>query len=444
MSKYVQPRNRKPGEPLIPFLLSELKPKGPLVTPFNVVTIPIIIAGLVFVAMRFIFGLESMTNLDQEFPWGIWIGFDVVCGVALAGGAYTVTAMVYVFRLDKYHSIVRATVLNGLLAYCFYAGALLLDLGRYWNIVNPVLGESVESFLKFDFGTGWGSTWGYNSVLFLVAWHFMLYMATEALEYSPAVAQWLGYDRIKKVLKGFTIGAVIFGVCLSVLHQSGLGALFLLAKGKIHPLWYNEFIPLLFLVSSVFSGMCVVILEGTISHKIFHHLIPRGHEKQHNAIMFGLSKIAVGAMFVYLGMQGAVLWHNDHNVHLIATGWGAWWALEIFGFVLLPMILFTWAIKNRSLVGIRTAAIMTLLGIMLNRLNISVIAYKWYIPFGGGHYVPHIGEIVVTLMVISAELWIFRWIILRMPVLDDGEHGHEEPAAPAVAPATEPAAVEAK
>ncbi len=236
------------------------------------------------------------------------------------------------------------------------------------------------------------------------------------------------------------IGAVIFGVCLSFLHQSGLGALFLLAKGKIHPLWYNEFIPLLFLVSSVFSGLSVVILEGTISHKIFHHLIPRNHEKQHNDIMFGLARIAVGAMFVYLGMQGAVLWHNDHNVHLLGTGWGAWWMLEIFGFVLVPMLMFGWGIKKRNLVAIRTAAIMALLGIMLNRLNISVIAYKWYIPFGGGHYVPSLGEIVVTLTVIFTELWIFRWIILRMPVLDDGEHQHE-PATPTRAV---PAAVEAK
>ncbi len=416
---FVQPANRKPGQPIIGFLLHELKPKGPLLTPFNIISTPIIIVGLVYIAIRFAFGLGAMTNLDQEFPWGIWIGFDVVTGVALAGGAYVVTAMVYVFRMDRYHSIVRATVLNGLLAYCFYAGALLLDLGRYWNIINPIIGN------KF----------GYNSVLFLVSWHFMLYMMTEAVEFSPAVAEWLGLERIKKILKGLTIGAVIFGVCLSFLHQSGLGALFLLAKGKIHPLWYNEFIPLLFLVSSVFSGLSVVIIEGTVSHRVFKHLIPRGHDGQHEKIMFGLAKIAVGAMFVYLGMQGAVLLHGDH-LHLLGTGWGAWYLLEMLGLVLVPMLMFAWGIKNRSKVAIRTAAIVTLLGIMMNRLNISVIAFKWYAPV---HYYPSMGEIMVTLTVVLAELWIFRWIVLRMPVLNE-EH-EDEHAAP---PVGEAALAEAK
>ncbi len=418
MSKYAQPANRKPGQPLIAFLLSELKPKGPLLTPFNYIAAPIIIAGLGFIAWRLIFGIGSMTNMSQEFPWGIWIGFDVVTGVAFAGGAYVITAMVYIFKMDKYHSIVRATVLNGLLAYCFYAGALLLDLGRYWNIVNPIIGN------KF----------GFNSVLFLVSWHFMLYMMTEAVEFSPAVAQWLGMDRIKKVLKGLTLGAVIFGVCLSLLHQGGLGALFLLAKGKIHPLWYNEFIPLLFVVSSVFAGLSVVIIEGTITHKLFHHLIPRGHGKQHDDLMFGLAKVAIGAMFVYLGMQGSVFLHGNHWA-LLPTGWGAWYLLEIFGLVLVPMLMFGFGVHKRSLALIRAAAVVTILGIMANRLNISVIAFKWYSP---AHYWPSLGEVVVTLTVIATELWIFRWIILRMPVLDDGEH-HES-----AAPVGEAVAVEAK
>lgn len=412
MSRYTAPASRKPGQPLIPFLISEIKPKGPIFTPFNIISVPVIVLGLVYITVRLLFGIGSMTNMSQEFPWGIWIGFDVVTGVAFAGGAYVITAMVYVFRMDKYHSIVRATVLNGLLAYCFYAGALLLDLGRYWNIINPIIGH------KF----------GYNSVLFLVSWHFMLYMMTEALEFSPAVAQWLGYERIKKVLKGLTVGAVIFGICLSLLHQSGLGALFLLAKGKIHPLWYNEFIPLLFVVSSVFAGLSMVIVEGTISHGIFKHLIPRGHGKQHGDMLFGLARIAVGAQFVYLGMQGAVLLHGG-NLHLLTTAWGAWYLVEILGLVLVPMLMFSWGIQHRSLAAIRAAAVATMLGVIVNRLNISVIAYKWYAPV---HYFPSLGEIVVTLTVIFTELWIFRWIILRMPVLDDGEH--HAPAAEAAPP----------
>jgi len=211
------------------FFLSELKPKGKIITPFNIIAAVIISVGVVLIVIRFAFGLSSITNLNQAFPWGIWIGFDVVTGVALAGGAYVVTFMVYILRLEKYHPIVRITVLNGFLAYVFYAGALLLDLGRPWNVINPIIGNS----------------FGVSSVMFLVAWHFMLYMLAEFIEFSPAIAEWLGWKRLRKILGSMTLAAVIFGITLSTLHQSGLGALFLMAKSKIHPLWYSEFIPFL-------------------------------------------------------------------------------------------------------------------------------------------------------------------------------------------------------
>ena len=146
------------------------------------ISIPIILAGIVILVVRFTLGLGAVTNLSQEFPWGLWIGFDVVTGVAFAGGAYVITFVVYVMKSEKYHPIVRVTVLNGLLAYIFYAGALVLDLGRPWNIINPIIGNS----------------FGYNSVLFLVAWHFMLYMMAEFIEFSPVVAEWLGWRRVRR------------------------------------------------------------------------------------------------------------------------------------------------------------------------------------------------------------------------------------------------------
>ena len=203
------------------FIRSELKPKGKIFTPFNVISLPIILLGVALILIRLAKGLGSVTNLSQEFPWGIWIGFDVMVGVAFAGGAYILTFVVYILRSEKYHPVVRATVLNGFLAYVFYAGAIFLDLGRWWNIVNPIFGN------KF----------GVNSVLFLVSWHFLLYMISLFIEFSPAVAEWLGFRRIRKILASLTVGAVIFGIALSTLHQSGLGALFLMAKDKIHPLW---------------------------------------------------------------------------------------------------------------------------------------------------------------------------------------------------------------
>ena len=393
------------------FLGSEMKPKGPLRTPFNMISIPIIAVGFVLIVIRFIFGIGAITNLDQENPWGVWIGFDVVSGVALAGGAYVLTFIVYIMGRQRYHSIVRAVILNGFLAYMFYAGALVLDLGRPWNIINPIIGNN----------------FGVSSVLFLVAWHFMLYMIAEAIEFSPAVAEWLGLDRVRKVLKVMTLGAVIFGITLSTLHQSGLGALYLMAAEKIHPLWYSEFIPVLFLVSSVFAGLSMVVLEGTITHRVFAHRMRAGVKASHDGILMGLGRICAGAMFVYLFLKCLVFVHDGHAAW-IGTSWGTWYLTEVVGFVLVPCVLFTWAVRRRNLLGIRVASILTLLGILLNRLNISVIAFKWDAPV---RYYPTWMEIAVTLAVVFSEIWVFRWIINRMPVLDrnrtDVEDEHRRP-----------------
>ncbi len=380
------------------FMLRELRPKGKILTPFNVITGTIMLLGAVLLAIRFAFGLGSITNLSQEYPWGLWIGFDVITGVAFAGGAYVITFMVYILGQHKYHPIVRVTVLNGFLAYLFYAGALLLDLGRPWNVINPIIGNS----------------FGVSSVLFLVAWHFLLYMLAELVEFSPAIAEWLGWARVRRILRAMTLGALIFGITLSTLHQSGLGALYLMAKTKIHPLWYSEFIPILFLVSSVFAGLSMVIFEGTITHKVFGHRVGGALHRSHDDIVRGLARICAGAMFVYLFLQLLVFVHEGRWAY-IGSGWGTWYLLEILGFTAIPAAMFLLAGQRRDLLLTRAAAVMTLVGILLNRLNVSVIAFKWYAP---DRYYPTWMEIVVTLAVISAELWVFRWVINRMPVLD--------------------------
>ena len=139
------------GRPTWKFLIGEFKPRGKFLTPFNIISIPVMLLGLILIIIRFWKGLGAITNLTQEVPWGLWIGFDVVTGVAFAGGAYVLTFMVYILNMQKYHSIVRITVLNGFLAYVFYAGALLLDLGRPWNVINPIIGN--------NFGTSSVSFW---------------------------------------------------------------------------------------------------------------------------------------------------------------------------------------------------------------------------------------------------------------------------------------------
>ncbi|MCX5887633.1 MAG: polysulfide reductase NrfD [Proteobacteria bacterium] len=382
----------------VAFIRKDMKPRGKTpFTLFNIISVPVMLLGIALIIYRFIKGLASITNLSQDFPWGIWIGFDVMTGVAFAGGAYVLCFMVYVLRVEKYHSIVRATVLNGFLAYVFYAGALVLDLGRPWNIINPIIGN------KF----------GLSSVLFLVAWHFLLYMIAEFVEISPAFAEWLGFKRVRTILNSLTLGAVIFGITLSTLHQSGLGALFLMAKAKIHPLWYSEFIPVLFFVSSIFAGLSMVIFEGSISHRVFGDQLDEEHLRSYDNIVIGLGRICAGAMFVYFFLKVLIFIHGKHWL-ILNTPMGYWYLTEVIGLVLIPCFMFLQAVRNRNLMLIRWAAVLTMLGIIINRLNISVIAFKWYAPV---HYYPAFGEIVTTLTVVFAEIWVFRWIVNRMPIL---------------------------
>lgn len=391
------------------FLINEFRPKRPLITPFNLITGSFILLAAVLLVIRFTQGLGSITNLSQEYPWGLWIGFDVVTGVAFAGGAYVITFMVYILGQKKYEPIVRVTVLNGLLAYLFYAGALLLDLGRPWNVINPIIGNA----------------FGVSSVLFLVAWHFLLYMIAEFLEFSPAIAEWLGWRRVQRVLAGLTVGVVVFGITLSLLHQSGLGALFLMARDKIHPLWYSEFIPIVFFVSSIFAGLSMVIFEGSISHKVFRQRVGRKLRASHDDIVVGLGRICGMTMFVYLFLQILVFAHGRRWEYL-GTGWGAWYLFELLGLVALPAVLFIRGYRNGDIPVIRAAAALTLVGIIVNRLNVSIIAFKWYAAV---RYVPSWMEVVVSLAVIAAELWVFRWVVNRMPVLGSSlELVHDESA----------------
>ena len=385
------------GQPVVKFILSTLRPHGRILTPFNIISVPIITLGIVLIVMRFVNGIGSITNLSQEVPWGLWIGFDVVTGVAFAGGAYVVTFMVYILNIQKYKPIVRVTVLNGFLAYVFYAGALLLDLGKPWNVVNPIIGNS----------------FGVSSVLFLVAWHFLLYMIAQLIEFSPAIAEWLGAKKARKILSWMTLGAVIFGITLSTLHQSGLGALYLMAKEKIHPLWYSEFIPILFFISSIFAGLSMVIFEGSISQRVFSDQISEKKHKAHDDIIHGLSKVCAFAFMVYFFLQIVVFVHGKHWQYLNSR-MGAWYLVEMIGFVLVPMILYFISYRTRNITLVKITSVLAMLGVIVNRLNVTVIAFKWDAPT---HYVPSWQEIVVTLTVLSIEIWIFRWLVRRLPVL---------------------------
>lgn len=400
MNRITTAEETKSLKDIITFLRGELKPKGKILTPFNLITGSIIVLGALLILYRFVMGMGAVVHNSSEYPWGIWIGFIVMVGVAFAGGAYVTAFVVYILGGHRYHSIVRMAVLNGFLAYVFYAGAILLDLGRWWNIVNPLI----------------GNRFGVNSVLFLVAWHFLLYMIAQLIEIAPAFAEWLGLRKARRFLASLTLGAVIAGVTLSTLHQSGLGALFLMAKWKIHPLWYTEFIPLLFFVSSIFAGLSVVIFIGSVSSRVFDKdRFDEAHRKSWDDVIFDLGKACAVTMFVYFLLQLLILIHGQ-NWPLLNSPMGYWYLTEMIGLLLIPAALFGLGVKSGNPVPIRIAAVLTMLGVIINRIDYSIIAYKWYLPFSE-RYIPSWMEVVTTLSIVFMMVWVFRWIVNRVPIM---------------------------
>lgn len=367
-----------------------------LQTPFNYIAAAILAVGLPITWLRFTRGLETVTNLTNDNPWGLWIGFDVLCGVALAAGGYCVASAVHIFGLKQYYPIVRPAILTGFLGYFFVVVGLCFDLGRPWRLPYPM-------FVSY----------GVTSVMFLVGWHVALYLAVQFLEFCPAIFEWLGWKKVRAWVVKLTIGATVFGVILSTLHQSALGAMFLLAPAKLHPLWYSAFIPVLFFISSMAAGLSMVIFESTLSHRLFGHQISREDHANSDKLTIGLGRAASIVLFTYFCLKWIALAHGNHW-DLLATNYGRLFLLEVVGFVLLPLMLLVRGVRNRHVGLIRLAAVWTILGIIFNRLNVSIFAFNWQL---NDRYFPHWMEFAVTITIVTAGLLSFRWIVNRMPVL---------------------------
>jgi Ni/Fe-hydrogenase subunit HybB-like protein len=367
-----------------------------LVTPFNAVAGLILLVGLPVIAYRFAFGIGAASNLSQVNPWGLWIGLDVLCGVALAAGGYLLACTVHIFGMKQYYPVLRPAILTGFLGYFFVVIGLMVDLGRPWRIPYPVI-----------------YSYGVTSVMFLVAWHVFLYLTVQFIEFCPAVFEWLGWKQVRRWAVKLTLAATAFGVILSTLHQSALGALFLMAPTKLHPLWYSPFLPIFFFISSIIAGLSMVIVESMLSHKIFHDQIDPKQEVDLDGITLGLGKAASVVLFTYfflklLGIADGGRWD------LLATPLGHWFGVEMLVFVLLPSFLFAQGVRERNATLVRGTAVLTVIGIIVNRLNVAIVAFNWNLA---DRYIPSWMEIVTSVTIITIGLITFRWIVNRMPVL---------------------------
>lgn len=367
-------------------------------TPFNIIAGIIVIIGLFITALRFTKGLGAVTNLSDYNPWGIWIGFDLLVGVALAAGGYVTSAAVYIFGMKRYHSAVRPAILTGFLGYALVVAALNYDVGRPWRLPYPFIVQQ-----------------GTTSLLFEVAACVALYLTVLFIEFSPAAMEWLGLKRARSVVVKLTLLLTIFGVILSTLHQSSLGALFLIAPAKLHPLWYSPYLPVFFFVSSIIAGLSMVIFESTLSHRYFAAKMDEAHKKEKDTVTLGFGKAASLVLSGYFIIKVIGISEGNHW-HLLATSYGLWFLVEIFGFVALPCFLFAIGVREKKLNLIKWTAVWTVLGIIVNRFNICLVAFNWHLP-SSERYFPHWMEIGISVFLVTVGLIVYRFIVTRMPIL---------------------------
>jgi Ni/Fe-hydrogenase subunit HybB-like protein len=285
------------------------------------------------------------------------------------------------------------------LGYLFAVIYLLTDLGRPWRIYYP---------MAIGFGTA--------SILFLVAWHVATYLTVQVIEFSPAILEWLKARRTRKWATMVTIGMTIAGIILSTLHQSALGGMFLLAPGKVHPLWYSSYIPVFFLSSSIYAALAMVIMVSTLASRFLRDKCDKTFLGSLDRLTLGLGKGAAIGIYVYFSLKVIGVAHDD-NWALINTPYGYWFLVELLGFVLLPGLIFTMGVKKKSVGTVRFAAFAAVAGIILNRVNIVIITFNWNLPDHFHHIIPRWQEVFVTMSIFILHILIFRWILNRMPVL---------------------------
>ncbi|MCL4557974.1 MAG: Ni/Fe-hydrogenase cytochrome b subunit [Deltaproteobacteria bacterium] len=358
--------------------------------------------------VRMVRGLGATTNLTDLTPWGLWIGFDVVGGVALAAGGFVIAATVYIFHLHRYHAIARPAVLTAFLGYGAVIVGLIFDLGRWWDIWHPVV------------------YWQDHSALFEVAWCVMLYFTVLALEFAPTVFEKMPFPRIYKALKALTLPLIILGIMLSTLHQSSLGTLFLIMPFRIYPLWYSGLLPWLFFISAIGLGLAMVILESLVSNWVYQR------EEEGTDLLAGLARACAVVLGLYMAIRLGDLAYNGKLALLARPAWEtADFIIEACLSVVFPIVLFSIPKVRKSKGGLFIGASSTVVGIVLNRINVSGIAT---IAATRTHYFPAWTEFAISIGVVAAAALIFFFFVEHFSVYGPEEASHEDTGLPAQEP----------
>jgi len=360
----------------------------------SIVLFTLIGLALIVALIRYFFGLGAISNLSDAYPWGIWISFDLLCGVALAAGAFVTAAVVHIFGGETMKPLLRPAILTGFLGYILVVLALLVDLGQYHRIWHLTI------------------FWNLHSPLFEVGWCVMMYLTVLALEFAPIVLERYKLQAPLKIFKRISIVLIVVGIVLSTMHQSSLGTMFLIMPEKLHPLWHTPILPVLFLTSAIAVGIAMVIFESTISMRVF--------KREPETVAQG--KLAIGlpwVLAIYFIMKIADL-AVQGDLGLIFEGSTAsnLFILEMIIGVIIPFFFFMSKGVRQSTKAMFNGSIFVIAGLILNRFNVSLFGIKapetaWYFP--------HIMEILITVGIVSAGIMAYYLISRFFPVFAE-EH----------------------
>lgn len=379
-------------------------------TPGVFVLIIIALNGLIFLMGRFFFGLGAVTNLNNQYPWGLWIGVDVAAGVALAAGGFTTAALGHVMHREEYHAIVRPALLTAMLGYTFVAFGVFVDIGRWYFIWHPLI------------------MWNGNSALFEVGICVMIYMTVLYIEFLPIFTErFIGKVNLPGFLSAFNNPAdkilrlldrglsktmfifIIAGVVLSTLHQSSLGTLMVIAGTKMHPLWQTPILPLLFLLSAVSVGFPMVIFESLIASRSLK-LKPEMH------VLSRLGSMIAPLLGIYLAFKIGDMFIRETFVYLSEfTTASVMFTIELLLGVIIPLRMFLSPKVLKSPPLLFTASALVVFGVLLNRINNFVVAYTP--PYSTESYFPSFGEVSVTAGFVAMLVLAYRFIVMNFPVI---------------------------
>lgn len=352
-------------------------------TPLTKVLVFIMAAGGLLLLYRLVRGLGAVTNLNDRFPWGLWIGIDVLGGVAMAAGGFLIAGAVYILNWKKYKPIVRPAILNAFFGYALAATAIMFDIGLPWRIWHPIV------------------MWQIHSIMWVVAIHVVLYTTTLATESSPMLFEKLKLEGAKKAVQVIMVPIVLFGVLLSILHQSSLGAVYLITPAKLSALWYNSQLPTMFLASAVMMGLSMVSLETIISSQAFNHKIDMG-------ILSGLARGTLIAGVIYLVMKLIHLFNVGIGMAFAGSMESNMYLLEMIVGVIAPIVMLIQKKVRENVNNILFVNILVIAGLLINRLNVSIFGVYRNQAATGMSYFPTWMEFVVTLAFISFSIVGFK------------------------------------